>query len=152
MTYYHYTSLDHLREILDEKRIDLTASNLLRPVAPRIVNGTFADPATDNVKPVVWLASNLDFDVAINNGLPYEKTEAVIAIQANRAISIIKWDKWAVANGIEKSWFNALKQTAQNWDNFYISEAPIPITETTGIIFRPDIMKQFNEEMGGARQ
>lgn len=148
MTLYHYTSWEHLRSILEDGEIKLTRSNLLKPVAPHLENGNFVD-ATDYYKPVVWLSSVLDFKKATGMGLAgglFDKTEVAIAIQTPPMQQFFKWDRWAEKNGIETGWFEALKQTAPLWPTFYVTESPVKIDDnTTGIIFRPDIMAQLEQ-------
>ena len=138
MILYHYTSREHLKEILKSREIKLTASNLLKPVKPAIINGKLSD-VTDNYKPVVWLTSLLDFSKAIQAGLTIEKTEAAIQIEMSPLQPFYKWADWAERNGIDKEWYQALKNTAPLWETFYITEYPLKITDTTRIIFRPDI-------------
>lgn len=144
MNLYHYTSLDHLQQILSDKKLKLTQSNLLRPVNPRIENGTIVSD-TDYYKPVVWFSSVLNFDKAKDCGLSgsfQDKTEAVIVIKSSKQ-PFYKWSEWAKKNGIEKQWFNDLKKTAPLWNSFYITELPVKIDNDTGIIFRPDIAEEL---------
>lgn len=144
MKLYHYTSLEALDKIIEDGEIKLTASNLLRPINPRIVNGVCVDE-TDSYKPVVWFSSLLDFGKAHLNGLTgssIDKTQAAIQIETG-ILMFHKWDEWAKRNHIENEWFNSLKATAPLWQTFYISESPVKITPTTGIIIRPDILKQL---------
>jgi len=144
MTLYHYTSISHLRQILEDGEIHLTASNLLKPIAPHIVNGNFVDE-TDSYKPVVWFTSMLDFSKAKGAGLEgsaLDKTEAAIAVDL-QSQNFVKWETWAKRNRIKTSWFNALKRTAPLWETFYVTESPVKITDETRIIFRPDILEQL---------
>ncbi len=146
MTLYHYTSLYHLQKILDTGYLKLTPSGLLKPVAPRIVNGNFVDE-TDNYKPVVWLTDTLDFETANNNGLSggiFDKTEVAIVIENATFKDFKYWVRWAKDNRMDKSWFKALTSTAPNFQNWYISEKPIPINESVKIIYRPDILEKLN--------
>lgn len=149
MPLYHYTSLYQLKLIMDAKQIDLCPSNLVRPDDWYMVedaNGipTVADE-TDDFKPVVWLTNFLDFKRALKSGLNKPKTECAIVVKNPDPACFVKWDKWAIANGIEKKWFNALKRTAPEWPSFYVTEKPIVITnEGTGVIFRPDIRKALD--------
>ena len=145
MFLYHYTCLEHLQQILAENCIKTSPSNLLRPKNPRMVNGSLVD-ITDSYKPVVWFTSLLDFEKASQAGLSgsnVDKTEAAICVNL---LDAKKWTIWAKNNNIEKSWFNALKESAPLWDSFYIVEHNIPIDKNTKIIFRPDIMEEFNKQ------
>ena len=142
MELYHYTSCENLQKILDSNQIKLTASNLLKPVKPQLINGTFAD-ITDNYKPVVWFSSLLDFRKAVQAGLTIEKTEAAIQIELPPLQKFYKWTDWAEQNNIDKAWYKRLKETAPLWETFYITEYPIKITDKARIIFRPDIMANF---------
>lgn len=137
---YHYTSCEHLKEILNDKTIKLTASNLLRPLNPTLRNGVLAD-VTDSYKPVVWFTSLLDFKKAIQAGLTIRKTEVAIMFDALPLQTVHKWTEWAERNNIEREWFDRLKVSAPLYDTFYITECPIKITERTKIIFRPDIKR-----------
>ena len=146
MMLYHYTSLEHLAQILEDREIHLTASNLLKPIAPHIVNGNFVDE-TDSYKPVVWFTSVMDFGRAKGAGLDgsiLDKTAAAIAVDSTSQ-NFVKWETWAKRNRIETSWFNALKRTAPLWETFYITEQPVPITNDTRIIFRPDIQQKLQQ-------
>ena len=142
MKLYHYTSLNKLKKILNDKCIKTSPSNLLKPINPKIIDGVLKDK-TDNYKPVVWFSNVFDFSRAKKMGLTAsaeDKTEAAIIIDANDAQ---KWAVWATNNNIDKSWFYALKTTAPEWKSFYIIEHYVIITEETKIVFRPDIMKLF---------
>lgn len=145
MKLYHYTSLNNLRQILEDAEIKTSPSNLLKPVAPKLINGTFTDE-TDSYKPVVWFTSTSDFDgVAYALGLvgsATDKTEAAIEVETAMK-AFYKWEAWAQKNGIEKEWFEALKKTAPGWADFYLTEAPVKITGDCRIIFRPDIAEML---------
>ena len=81
MILYHYTSLEHLREILRDGIIKTTNSNLILPRNLRIEKGSLISD-TDHIKPVVWFTSELNFDRE-GNGLAWsvmDKTAAAIAI------------------------------------------------------------------------
>lgn len=141
MILYHYTCLEHLESILQAGEIKLTASNLLRPVNPQVINGNVVD-VTDDYKPVVWFTSVLDFGKARNcglNGSGADKTEVAITFEPKGNQTAPKWSTWAKKHQIEREWFNDLKAAAPEWENFYITEYPVKITEQTKIIFRPDI-------------
>ena len=143
---YHYTSLYHLQQILADGEIKTAPSNLLKPVNPKIVNGCLCDE-TDTYKPVVWLTSVLDFYQAEKVGLSgsvLDKTEAVIQITTTPLQMFYKWEKWAQQNKIDKNWFEALKNTAPGWEDFYVTETPIKIDDNCKIIFRPDIMEKLS--------
>ena len=151
MKLYHYTSIDHLQQILTDNEIKLTCSNLLKPKNLKIVNEAFIDE-TDGYKPVVWFTSILDFDRAKQCGLVggnSDKTEAAIEVDipCPELQSVYKWDSWAKANNIDEEWFLALKTTAPLWNSFYISERPVKIDDRTEIIFRPDIKKLLESNM-----
>ena len=149
MTLYHYTCLEHLRQILADGIIKTTHSNLLRPVNPRFINGVFADPETDSYKPVVWLTSTLDFSAGEGNGLTgsvYDKTECAIAIEVMFYHHFRKWDEWTKENKADKEWIARLKATAPNWRSWYISEKPIVMDSATNIIFRSDILAELKEQ------
>lgn len=145
MLLYHYTSLDNLQQILDDKRIKTSPSNLLKPINPHLINGKFIDE-TDTHKPVVWFTSLLDFEKARACGLTgsiVDKTEAAICINSLEAK---KWAIWATQNNIDKSWFKALKASAPMWETFYIVEHDILFDENTKIVLRPDIMENFKQD------
>lgn len=147
MKLYHYTSINHLKEILRSGEIRLTASNLMKPKNPTLLNGRLVDE-TDNYMPVVWFTDTLDFETAYNCGLSggiEDKTEAAITVTVNDTMTFYKWDQWAEQNDIDPEWFEALKKTAPEWDTFYISETPVKITNETGIIFRPDIAELLKQ-------
>ena len=130
---YHFTSIENLREILNTGIIKLCPSNLLKPINPHIVNDCLLDE-TDQVKPVVWFSNDGSFEHAVGNGLSLEKTQAVIVVPTS-AVCFTKWDEWAVSNHIDCEWFEVLKNTALNWESFYVSELAVPITEEIRIAF-----------------
>ena len=149
MKLYHYTSREHLKKILEDGYIKTTSSNLLEPKAPCLTfrdDGTavFADPATDNYKPVVWLTDLLDFETATKHGLSEAKTEAAIELEITCLTPVEKWTSWAERNGIDKAWYAALKKAAPLWRTFYVCEQAIPIDANTMIAFRPDIYDEFS--------
>lgn len=146
MKLYHYTSREHLQQILADMEIKLTASNLLKPVNMHIVNGNLISD-TDSYKPVVWFISVCDFKKAKNAGLKgsiLDKTEVAIEIDTGIG-NFCKWDKWAISNNIDKEWFAVLKATAPLWNTFYISEFPVKVPEKPCVIFRPDIWQRLNQ-------
>lgn len=148
MRLYHYTSLEHLKAILEDGEIKTTASNLLKPVNMRLENGTLISD-TDYYKPVVWFTTVHDFQKAKGCGLEggsADKTEVAVCVEMNERFQ--KWDVWANRNRINRAWFNTLKRTAPQWETFYISEQPIPTDENVSIIFRPDIQERFQKDMG----
>lgn len=142
MNFIHYTSLENLMKIRKDKVIKLTASNLVKPIGLQLSNGNLVD-ITDSIKPVVWLTSDSSFKTAMNNGLTMNKTEVAIVIPGGVIMNIMKWDKWAVRNGINKEWFDCLKSTAPNWETFYVSESPIPFSSATEVRLRPDVVKDL---------
>lgn len=145
MRLYHYTSLKLFQSILDDRVIKLTASNLLKPINPHIVNRCFIDE-TDIYKPVVWASSLIDFDEAEKMGIPKFKTEVAIEIDSASIQFFHKWSEWAEENNIDQMWFNALKITAPQWETFYVSEKPIVIDDHTKIKLRSDIYDLLNLE------
>ena len=142
MKLYHYTNIDHLFQILKDGEIKVTRSNIVRPINPQVVNGKFIDQ-TDNIKPVVWFSSLEDFEAAKFSGMGAHKTEVAIQVDTMGLQQFHKWDKWAIANGIDDKWFAILKRTAPAWEHFYITEAPVKITDSVRIIPRPDLEKWF---------
>lgn len=152
LTLYHYTSTAHLQQILTDREIKLTCSNLLPPKNPRIVNGNVVSD-TDNYKPVVWFSSVLDFNAAAFCGLAgsiVDKTEAAIMVVIRPPMIAHKRAEWATANDIETEWFNRLKATAPAWETFYITEYPVKFDENTRIIFRPDIAAELKYDAEGS--
>lgn len=148
MKLYHYTSTDHLRLILSDGKLKLTASNLEPPKNLHLIMQEDGIPSfvadNDNYKPVVWFTSELNFDNAIKNGLSKRKTEVAICINDAKPPRFRKWLKWAQENHIEKKQFDSLTKSATNYKTWYISEAEVPIDENVEIIFRPDIFEQIN--------
>ena len=147
MKLYHYTCQFHLDEILHDGFLKLTRSNLMQPIAPYVADGVFRD-ATDNIKPVVWFSSELNFKNAVNNGLDndfindplYDKTAIAIVIDTDNNGVYEKWEPWALKNGIDRQWLKVLKQTAPNWRTFYISEKPVKIDSNTEILYKKDFL------------
>lgn len=151
LTLYHYTSIYHLRQILEDQEIKRTCSNLIPPKNPRIENNALVSD-NDNYKPVVWFTSVLDFSKAalcgVDGGL-MDKTQVAIAVDVQPPLIAYKWDEWAIANGTDKEWFEAIKETAPQWHTFYVTESPVKLGNNTGVIFRPDIFEKVKAgEMG----
>ncbi len=149
---YHYTNLAHLQEIIKDKKLKLSPSNLLKPVKPHFENGSFVDE-TDSYKPVVWftselLSGNQSYKMAKNNGLTFEKTQGVIIVPTSMlGFTYAKWDEWAIANGIDRKWFQNLKDTAPGWKNFYISEKEVPITDEVQLHLSEAAMEMLQKNM-----
>lgn len=147
---YHYTSLDHLQEILSDKVIKTTCSNLFRPINARIEKGNCVSD-TDNIKPVVWFTDKI-LDEKDNgstlgiSGSLYDKTECAIVILNPTPNKYKKWSDWAIANNTDKEWFEALKKTAPDWESFYICEKPVKIDNNVRVYFRPDVYNQLKKE------
>lgn len=146
MTLFHFTSLEALGGILADQQIKTTCSNLLRPVAPRLIGGNVVDP-TDSYRPVVWFTDAFNPE---GNGLEapsmfnmtVDKTEVAIVIKDAYPPVFQKWSKWAKKHKIEEEWFTALKKTAPNWRHFYVSEKPVLLSDKTKIIVRSDIVEK----------
>ena len=147
MRLYHYTSLYSLQKILKDGVLKTTCSNLLKPIKPHFKDGALVD-ITDSYKPVIWFTTVSDFQKAKGCGIiggAYDKTEVAIAVEIT-AQKFYKWTEWAKRNNIEKTWFEALKQTAPLWNTFYVTEKPIIIhPDNPEIIFRPDMYEELKK-------
>ena len=147
---YHYTSIEHLQEILSDGVIKRTCSNLAFPTNCRIEEGCVVSD-TDHIKPVVWFTDK-QLDVTDNGkglgiyGGIMDKTACAIVLQNPTPNKYIKWSDWAIKNHIDPEWFDALKSSAPYWDSFYICEKPVKIDHNVKIIIRSDIL----EELKGA--
>ena len=145
MKLYHFTHLNHLIDIIKDKELKLTDSNLLTPTSP------FRD-LTSLYKPVVWFSKTMSFKDAEKGigvkfrkvSLEYDKSAISIAVDTSvLSQDFFVWHIWAKENGIEDKWFKRLIRTAPSWKSFYITEKAVPLADDTQIFLRTDIAKRI---------
>lgn len=142
MKLYHYTSYEHLMEIIHD--------GFIKPARDRFINKN----GTVEEKAVVSFTTETDIEkAAYETGISgghrgrCNKNEVAIMVETFGSKAFKKWDEWAVANDIEKEWFQDLKATAPGWRKFYVCENIVPVNDiNTRITFRPDIAKAFGYE------
>ncbi len=136
MKLYHFTSYQHMLEIIADGKLKRTPSNLLEPVNPRIENGVYVSD-TDDYKPVVWLTSKATPDrLGVDTPeLPpqFNKHRVRLEISPPPFLNICKWEPWADSHGISPKWKAALIKN-MDYDTWYISEGEIPIAYVSRII------------------
>ena len=134
---YHFTSYQHMLEIIVAGKIIRTESNLLYPVNMRKVNGRIISDA-DGYKPVVWLTDSilpgrLGLDIP---GVSPEYAKDRIRLTIDPAlIDAVKWTVWADQNNMDAAWRAQLTR-GQNFRSWYITEKEIPIAAVTHIYDR----------------
>lgn len=126
---YHYTSLTHMKDIIESGYIKKVPSNLLRPKNMQNVNGVVIDPATDDFKPVVWLTSSLDPN---GHGLIGRQNKKRIRFTIPMQRHFVKLSEWAKKNNMDPKWKKALTK-GFNWQSWYISELQISLDEVSEI-------------------
>ncbi len=144
MILYHYTSVWHLRQIMDTGYIKLSPSNLLYPVNMRIVNNCVVSD-TDNYKPVIWTTTDDSFRAA-PHGLAapkgkkmlFDKTEVAIVFEDDP--DFVQYESWAKKNNIDRKWFRELTRGC-DYKSWFVSEKQKKYKDVAGIIFRPDIFE-----------
>lgn len=127
---YHYTSLEHLVEIIVSGRIKTGPSDLLTPKAYYLVNGRVICPETDDYKPVVWLTDSESPESMGLDGAHYSKKRIRISVPKKTCFK--KWDKWADENNMEPQWKKAFARDL-NWKSWYITESAISLDDVSEI-------------------
>jgi len=124
---YHYTSPEHMQEIIASGYIKRSPSSLLKPRNLQIVGNAVVDPATDGYKPVVWMT---DSECPARMGVPEEKHRIRFSIPMQNYYA--KWIDWAKRNNMDPGWRKALT-LGMNWQSWYISEYEIPLEDVSEI-------------------
>jgi len=141
---YHYTSLIKYRIIRSSGRLMLTPSNLKHDHAtfhqePLFFNGhKIGYKAVDkyeNYHPVVWLTAN-DHAGAQNTGLSDDKIMCRITIRTEGKIwRYLPWSTFCDKYHADRSTASALKQTADDYRNWYVCESEIPASDFAKVEF-----------------
>ena len=147
MKLYHFTSKEHLAEILKDGFIKLSPSNLEEPQNLHIDENTLTAVAdNDDVRPVVWLTSTVKVSMSELGGNSYTKDDLSnihdentkkrlldskdsVRITVEKTADMYRWTRWAQGNGIDPKWFKALKQAASDNANWFIVERTIPVKD-----------------------
>lgn len=134
---YHYTSLEHLKEIKKAGYIKKTPSNLLAPKNLRIVDHAWVDPATDNYYPVVWLTDSESPErLGIECDHPtLRDAKKRIRISIPKKSYYFKWNKWAQEHNMDREWRKKFTR-GFNWQSWYVSEVEIPLESFSEIYDR----------------
>lgn len=141
---YHYTSLIKYRMILATGKLALTPSNLKHDDAtfhqePMYFNGheigTKAVDKYENYHPVVWLTAN-DRAGAQNTGLSNDKIMCRITIRTKGKIwRYLPWRAFCDKYNADRSIASNLKQTADDYRNWYVCESEIPVADFAKVEF-----------------
>lgn len=136
---YHFTSLNHVNEILNSGYLRLTPSNLIEPkdakpgIDPETGNATIVSAMSDHVKPVVWLTAEGDvpLDQAKAHGLNGPKT--VIKCKIPMKTDYLWWHKWSDDNRMKTSWKKRFTRNT-SYSTWYICEHRIPLEDIESIV------------------
>lgn len=141
---YHYTSLIKYRMILATGKLLLTPSNLKYDNAtfheePMFFNGHEIGIKTvdkyENYHPVVWLTAN-DRAGAKNTGLSNDKIMCRITIKTEGKIwRYLPWRTFCDKYNADRGIASTLKQTADDYRNWYVCESEIPVADFTKVEF-----------------
>lgn len=141
---YHYTSLIKYRMILATGKLVLAPSNLKYDNAtfhkePMFFNGheigVKAVDKYENYHPVVWLTAN-DHAGAKNTGLSNDKIMCRITIRTNGKIwRYLPWRTFCDKYNADRSVASTLKQTANDYLNWYVCESEIPVADFAKVEF-----------------
>ena len=141
---YHYTSLIKYRMILATGKLLLTPSNLKYDNAtlhdePLFFNGQKIGYKSvdkyENYHPVVWLTAN-DHAGAKNTGLSNDKIMCRITIRPNGKIwRYLPWRTFCDQYNADRSVTSTLKQTANDYLNWYVCESEIPVADFAKVEF-----------------
>lgn len=141
---YHYTSLIKYRMISATGKLVLTPSNLKYDGAtfhqePLYFNGheigIKAVDKYENYHPVVWLTAN-DHAGAKNTGLSNDKIMCRITIKTNGKIwRHLPWRTFCDKYNADRSVASTLKQTANDYLNWYVCESEIPVADFAKVEF-----------------
>ena len=128
---YHFTSKQHLQDILNSGYLKLTMSSVKMPTRWWVSNYT-QHTDTENYKPVVWLTDNPIPD-ALGNGLEGVMDKVAVRITVKKDFEKYKyWLSWANANRMDKEWMKCFID-GRNYRSWFISENIIPVSEFISI-------------------
>lgn len=153
MELYHYTRLMNFRQIAKSGQIKLSASDLVKPTdlhETKRGNRIVIEASTDDIHPVVWLTTNPDMTASSIGGStlmdadgnmvsaeqlpPFVRTyKDEVRITIKKTDDMHKWSEWTEENGIEKSWLSRLKKRWTDWNDYYVVEREIPVSEFESI-------------------
>lgn len=151
MLVYHYTCLEHLREILADGYLKPSPSDLKRPVNLRMVKDNQGRDSvisdTDDYRPVVWAYDKLDFDNILSAtgldrwkgkvGSSVDKSEVCIVMDGS---GFSHWLTWARKNFISEKWLREMFTDGTDYRHWYIHEGPVYLKDVDAkIIYRPDV-------------
>lgn len=132
---YHYTSKQHLQQIIESGYLKLTPSNLIEPTDLKIITDKNGDKIavselSDPVKPVVWLTESTSPERMGIDNTKFDKKQIRITIPKKSTYKL--WFTWAQRNKIKKSWYNRLIKDC-NYTSWYISEDIIKLEDIAKI-------------------
>ena len=135
---YHFTSPNHLAEILNAGYLKLTPSNLIEPKDvtfgrdPETGNATMVSAMSDSVKPVVWLTTQdtIPSNQASGHGLNGLKT--IIRCKIPMKADYLWWHKWSDDNRMKSSWKKRFIRNT-SYSTWYICEHRIPLEDIEDI-------------------
>lgn len=130
---YHYTSLENAKKIITSGYIKKTPSNLIRPRNLQIIGDAWADPATDNYFPVVWMTSSTSPE---GHGLEvtiYRDIKKRVRISIPMKPYYTKWYNWSKQHNMDPI---VRKQLTRgfNWQSWYVSDLEIPLKNVSEIL------------------
>ena len=158
MELYHYTSLVHLRQILDDGFLKPSPSDLKRPVNLRKEKdergGWSVVSDTDDYRPVVWAYDKLDFEHAmaatgLDRGEKYgyssvDKAECALVFDG---AGFSHWLTWARKNHISEKWLREMFTDGTDYRHWYVYEGRVYLDDVNArIIFRPDVAERLQRE------
>ena len=133
-TLYHFTSVFHLKEIIERGSLTRTRSQLKPLLNPRVVEGNYTDDNAD-YKPVVWLTDSLSPDKMGIDEAPFpehDKTRIRLEIPMLPELGILRWRTFADANDADPDCRKKIER-GMNHHSWYVTEQEVPFSAVIGI-------------------
>lgn len=121
---YHFTALEHLTSILEEKRLRLSESNLTDWRKHTFDVDAYNEGRLKLYKPVVWMTTEEEPDAFALGLSSAVLDKTVVKITIKKRPCFKKWRQWSRANNINKEWARAIEK-GRNSNTWWISELPV---------------------------
>lgn len=121
---YHYTALEHVPSILEDKKLKLCESNLTDWSKHTFDAQAYNEGRLKLYKPVVWMTSEEEPDAKALGLASSVLDKSVIRITIKKRPYHKKWREWSRKNNINKEWAKAVEKD-RNSNTWWISEMPV---------------------------
>lgn len=148
---YHYTALEHLLSIMEEKKLRLSESNLTDWRKHTFDVQAYNEGRLNLYKPVVWMTTEKEPDAKALGLTSSVLDKSVIRITIKKRPYFKKWRDWSRKNNINKEWAKHVEKD-RNANTWWISELTVSLKDIvmienriTGEICYSDTTKEWKD-------